>query len=139
MLFRIDMNFYVPFFNCCQIPQLNCKFKGLTVIPQRMILLVKIILKVNKGKFSRTIKCLHMPVSVWIGLPVCEVKRHVFPCSVSNSYLLGSYSSSMGAQTTVPPKKRFFFISIQLKLRNIPNNFLKQVLESYDTCNNSSV
>ena len=31
-----------PFFNCYQIPQLNCKYKILSVSPQRMTMLVKI-------------------------------------------------------------------------------------------------
>ena len=41
MLYVINMNF--SFFNFQQIPQLNYKFKGLAVSPQRMTLLVKIM------------------------------------------------------------------------------------------------
>ena len=55
-----------PFSNCFQIPALNCKFKRLTISPQRMTLLVKIMLTVvDKG-------------------PYWEGSEYVFPCTISD-------------------------------------------------------
>ena len=59
MLFVINMNSYVPDFQLLpQILQLNYKFTKLALSPQRMILLVKIILRiVEKSFFTRKRTC----------------------------------------------------------------------------------
>ena len=46
-----------PFFNCSQNPQVNFKFKTLTVSPQCMTLLVKIMLVIVEKQIFQTKKC----------------------------------------------------------------------------------
>ena len=73
-----------PFFNCYEIPQLKCKFKRLSISPQRMAWIVKIMLIIEEKSFFHTNKCKCMSVNVEIELPICEENGHVFPCSISN-------------------------------------------------------
>ena len=69
------------FFDCYQIPQLNCKFKRLVVSPQRMIVAGENHANNFKEKFFYTNKC--MLLNIGIELPICEGNGYDFPCSVS--------------------------------------------------------
>ena len=125
-----------PFLDYYQISQLNCKFNRLVAIPQRMILLMKIILTIvekffftliNGTKYSskicgrQPIKKFHlvhtwilglkskcMSLNVWIELPIYE-KNACFSCSVSNPDLFWNCSSSMSARTLVPSSQKNIF------------------------------
>ena len=64
VLFVININFYVPVFQLLVDSQLNCIFKRLTVSPQGIILLVKIIVTIIKKAFFHTNKCKCMSLNV---------------------------------------------------------------------------
>ena len=51
MLLVINVNFYVPVFQLLPDSSTYCKFKRLTISPERMTLLVKTMLKIEEKIF----------------------------------------------------------------------------------------